>query len=335
MVTTVRAVVSVVGLLSILVCCSRLYLRKFVLRSFGLDDYLVIVALILVIGFAVLSIIITFYGIGQHQDTVAPEDFPTMQKIVYASLCTYLFVATAVKLSLTVFIMRIFPQRYVQHIGMGIIAFLAVFTISGEFALIFQCTPIQAAYDKSMEHYKCFSQDTLFGINMYQGVLMFLVDVVIIILPMPSIWQLQMPTRKRILIVSMFCPGGLACIAALIRLPTLVYQKDPSDYTYKAAKSLIWMNVEFNIGLIIGSIPTLYRLIQQASRFLISGSWSRSRTKGDEKSTERRAQEYPLDKRAHWTQQSWQVMRHDHITVQIEDNGSQETILSGGKRGVD
>lgn len=95
------------------------------------------------------------------------------------------------------------------------------------------------------------------------------------------------------------------------------------------------MNVEFNIGLIIGSIPTLYRLIQQASRFLISGSWSRSRTKGDEKSTERRAQEYPLDKRAHWTQQSWQVMRHDHITVQIEDNGSQETILSGGKRGVD
>lgn len=106
--------------------------------------------------------------------------------------------------------MRIFPQRYVQHIGMGIIAFLAVFTISGEFALIFQCTPIQAAYDKSMEHYKCFSQDTLFGINMYQGVLMFLVDVVIIILPMPSIWQLQMPTRKRILIVSMFCPGGLS-----------------------------------------------------------------------------------------------------------------------------
>lgn len=76
--------------------------------------------------------------------------------------------------------------------------------------------------------------------------------------------------------------GTLACIAALVRLPTLKYQNDSTDYTCRlsflysigvlkcsakfnletdsASKSMIWMNVEFNLGLIVGSLPSLAKL---------------------------------------------------------------------------
>ncbi|KAJ5091768.1 hypothetical protein NUU61_006638 [Penicillium alfredii] len=172
MVTTVRAVVGTVALLALMVCTTRLYLRKFVIRAFGLDDYFVIVSL------------------G-----------------VYISLCTYLFVASSVKISLIVFLMRIFPTKSIRYFGIGIIVFLVLVTISGELPLILQCMPVRAAYDKTVANFKCFSPDAMFGIEMYQGVVMFAVDIVIFLMPIPTIWKLQMPIQRRLSIIGLFSLG--------------------------------------------------------------------------------------------------------------------------------
>ena len=103
--------------------------------------------------------------------------------------------------------MRVFPQRHIQLIGKGMIVFLILLTVSGELPFIFQCKPIKAAYDKSILSPECLSPNTLFGITMYQGVLMFLADVIIIVLPMPAIWKLHLPLGKRFLILGMFSLG--------------------------------------------------------------------------------------------------------------------------------
>ncbi|KAH8425279.1 uncharacterized protein LDX57_003036 [Aspergillus melleus] len=207
MVTTVRAVVATVAVLTLLVCSMRLYLRKFITRAFGLDDCLVILAMICVLLFAALSIYLTFFGIGRHMDTVPVEQLPTMQYAIYISLCTYLFVASAVKISLLVFIMRAFPTKLIRWLGLSIIGFLVLLTISGELPLILQCSPVRAAYDKTVPNYKCFSSDTLFDIEMYQGVLMFAVDLAIFALPIPTIWKLQMPLQRRLTIIGLFGLG--------------------------------------------------------------------------------------------------------------------------------
>jgi hypothetical protein len=77
----------------------QLYLRAFVTRAFGIDDCLVIIALvcfvllnppqpnlileqqIMVLLFAALSIIVTFYGIGRHMGDVPLEQLPTMEYV--------------------------------------------------------------------------------------------------------------------------------------------------------------------------------------------------------------------------------------------------------------
>jgi hypothetical protein len=103
--------------------------------------------------------------------------------------------------------MRVFTQRYIQLIGKRMIAFLILLTISGELPLVLQCKPIEAAFNKAIPHPKCLSPDVLFAITMYQGVLMFLADVVIIVLPVPAIWQLHLPMGKHLLILGMFSLG--------------------------------------------------------------------------------------------------------------------------------
>ncbi|KAL1960647.1 hypothetical protein VTO42DRAFT_7226 [Malbranchea cinnamomea] len=282
MVTTVRAVTGGLAILALVVCSTRLYMRHFVMHSFGVDDCLVILALILVLGFAALSIALTFYGIGSHQNTVSSEQLATMQYMVYISLCIYLFVASAVKISLTVFIMRVFPTEKIQRIGYGIITFLILFAISGELPLILQCKPVRAAYDKTLEHFECFSADILFDIQMYQGVLMFVIDLVIIVLPMPTIWRLQMPLARRISIIGLFGLGLVACAACLARLPNLVYQKDVADFTFAGATPLIWMNVEFCLALITGSLPTLRRLLRFIPGLNSTQKYYNSRSQGQE-----------------------------------------------------
>jgi hypothetical protein len=103
--------------------------------------------------------------------------------------------------------MRIFPGNFIRYYGYGIIVFLAALTISGELLMILQCSPIRAAYDITITDKKCFTQNTLFNIEMYQGVVMFIVDIAIFTMPIPSIWRLQMRLQNRLVLIGLFSLG--------------------------------------------------------------------------------------------------------------------------------
>ncbi|KAI9734359.1 MAG: hypothetical protein M1834_002465 [Cirrosporium novae-zelandiae] len=224
----------------------------------GLDDWLVLAALLLCMGFSALGIIITFYGAGLHIEHVTAEELVGWLKIYYAAECSYVFVAFMVKASLLVFLRRIFPQRSLKLATSGILIFLALFTLSGCLVLAFQCSPVRAAYDKTILDAKCMSTHTLFSITMFQAVTMFITDIVILIIPIPIIWKLNMPLKKQLAVMTMFGSGIIAILAGIIRFSTLTYLKDGgTDVTYTSASSLIWMDVEFNLGLIAGSLSSL------------------------------------------------------------------------------
>lgn len=116
----------------------------------------------------------------------------------------------AVKCSLTVFVMRVFPTKWIRRIGLGIMVLMAIVTVSGELPLIFQCWPVQAAWDSTIPNSKCFSNAVLEDLQLYQAILMLLFDVSIITLPMPTIWKLQMPVQRRLFIIGLFCLGMFA-----------------------------------------------------------------------------------------------------------------------------
>ncbi|OJJ74453.1 hypothetical protein ASPBRDRAFT_667893 [Aspergillus brasiliensis CBS 101740] len=267
MTTTVRIIVLVLAIPTTLVCGLRLYLRKSILKSWGLDDWMVMVALIMVNGFSTLAYIITYYGLGKKTKDVSDADLLVWWKIYYAALCSYLPVAASVKISLTVFIMRLFPTHGIIITGKCILGFLAVFTLSGSLALAFQCRPVRAGFDKTILDAECYSIDTSFAILMAQGVIMFVMDLIILTLPIRRVWQLQMPLGRRVLVLGLFCLGFTACIAALVRFSTLTYARDETDYTYTAANSLIWMELEFNLGLMSGSLSSLRKLLKLRSPF--------------------------------------------------------------------
>ncbi|KAJ5520802.1 hypothetical protein N7463_001255 [Penicillium fimorum] len=95
-------------------------------------------------------------------------------------------------------------------------------------------------------------------ITLYQAVLIFVSDIIILLAPMAILCRLQMPTRKIIALVAIFGSGVIACISPVVRFSTLDYLRNgTTDLTYDSASSLYWMAIEFNLGLVAGSLSSL------------------------------------------------------------------------------
>ncbi|RAH39822.1 uncharacterized protein BO95DRAFT_377114 [Aspergillus brunneoviolaceus CBS 621.78] len=333
MTIAVRVVVLALAIPTTLVCVLRLYLRKFVTKQFGLDDWLVLIALIGVDLFSALAYTITYYGLGEPLQNVSADQLVVFLTLEYASQCAYLVIAAAVKASLLLFIMRLFPTRFVHLVGRCLLGVIAAFTLSGTLALVFQCRPVQAAYDKTLTHATCYTPETSYAILMMQGVVMFVLDVIILILPMRPIWQLQMPMKKRLLVIGLLCIGFTACVAALVRFSTLKFANDTTNFTCKchtlpssektanvsdsASMSLIWMEIEFNLGLMSGSLSSLRKL--WGLRSLISKS--QDSRHGDS----RQSAAFDLVPRS-WGHRG--ITKKTEILRVVESNGSQEPIAA-------
>lgn len=156
-----------------------------------------------------MAFTITYFGLGADTVDVSAEDLVVWFKIQFGTECCYLIVGALVKFSLTIFILRLFPNKSIHIAGLSIMAFIAVFTIAMTFALAFQCRPAHAAYDKSITDAECWSPHTHYAVLMTQGVIMFVLDALILSLPIRPIWKLQMPVKKRLMILGLFAIGTL------------------------------------------------------------------------------------------------------------------------------
>lgn len=100
-------------------------------------------------------------------------------------------------------------------------------------------------------------------------------DLIMLVAPLPILTGLKMPTRKIVALLAIFGSGIIACIAPIVRFSTLDYLRQGStDLTcafpgYRtlsftadhdlvdATSSLYWMAIEFNLGLVAGSLSSL------------------------------------------------------------------------------
>lgn len=78
-------------------------------------------------------------------------------------------------------------------------------TIGSVFTSIFQCTPIEYSWNKAIEGHCLDNNKHYVGGPMTS----FLVDFIILVLPLRTTWSMQMPVRKKLIITFIFSVGGL------------------------------------------------------------------------------------------------------------------------------
>ena len=143
-------------------------------------------------------------GLGKHRAVVPPEQIIVFAKLLYVFQIFYILGPPSVKLSLLFLYRRIFEKSHIRVVY-GMMALIVVWVIIMTFLAIFNCTPVSAFWTQQG---KCldFRQ---FAIG--YAVVNIVTDFVVWLMPIPSVWKIQLPLPQRIAL-SMIFALGLLCV---------------------------------------------------------------------------------------------------------------------------
>lgn len=192
----------------------------------------------------------------------------------------------------------IFPNTILRCICRWGLVATVVWTVIQQVILSLTCTPL----DLIVPSTKTWCLDTL-PIWVFTSIVSLVTDFAIFLLPIPWIWDLQMPIRQKLILFGIFGLGLVydvihsttqdmhpfprhnnsisvrwikeltfppsllpsVCAISIIRVPTLRAAAEASDPTYENMCASLWTVAEINAAIICSSLPTLRPLVFKMS----------------------------------------------------------------------
>ncbi|RGP77172.1 hypothetical protein FLONG3_4687 [Fusarium longipes] len=247
------AVNCVVVLLVLMVVGLRV-LGRLMGPGLGWDDGLVIFATPL--GVAMLCCQGLFAPVGNGyrlQDNMdLAANVPFILKLTFCMQIIYIMALASVKASMLAFFIRVFPTSFMQKASKATLVFVALWTIAYLGACIFLCTPIQNQWENPTQ---CGGQ--------YMPMIQSLIatnavgDLIIMALPMHSVWGLKTRRAEKIGITSCFALGLACVICAIFRLIYISTVELDVNITGTMATTIFLFILEPNLAILCVSIPML------------------------------------------------------------------------------
>lgn len=130
-----------------------------------------------------------------------------------ASEFTYDTSITLIRMSVILFYYRIFGKNRPFKISLWITAgILVAWWIAIDILAIFQCNPVARQWDHSIPGH-CYS---LYGTFLGVTVPNVFIDVLLLVLPLPMLWKLQISLRKKFALIANFMLGYRSALNALL-----------------------------------------------------------------------------------------------------------------------
>ncbi|KAK0629345.1 hypothetical protein B0T17DRAFT_615131 [Bombardia bombarda] len=220
-------------------------------RSYYADDYLVLIAYFAMIAMGGVSIWGLVNGLGNPATALTFDELVVQAQLLVAASVTWIVSTSIVKIAVLWLYTRIFPNvvfRRVAQVLMGVctcygIAFLVVF--------ITRCDPVSQEW-KPVAWGSCkdVSQSQLAS-NSINAVL----DMSIVVLPLPSLWNLKMALRRKLSVMAMFSVGFATVAVMWYRIYTTVHG-NPDPVLALADVGLLSL-LELWLGIIVACMPTV------------------------------------------------------------------------------
>ncbi|CZR55842.1 uncharacterized protein PAC_05730 [Phialocephala subalpina] len=246
---------------------ARLFARKKTGARFQADDWIMGLAL----PFSYIPAACLLYGLtvgfGEHEANVSKVDLKKFNISLWVLQRGNPPCLLCVKTSILLLYVRLFPTRMFRRVAFGVWLFTLGWAVAAFFSNMLQCLPIAYFWDKTIKGGHCIP-NALINIGMTNGVLSFAGDLVILSLPIPMVWKLQINNRRKMALSGMFLLGGFVCLTSILRFVALA-KINVKDITFTQVDPGIWTYIELGIGITCGNLPLLRPLF---GRFFSSGS---------------------------------------------------------------
>ncbi|CAG8974184.1 hypothetical protein HYALB_00007347, partial [Hymenoscyphus albidus] len=171
---------------------------------------------------------------------------------------------SCVKTSILLLYVKLFPSKVLHILCYTTIALTWCYFISVFIESFVLCQPVQFNWDKTIPGGSCKTeeQNTAFLIA---GITNLVLDVVVVFLPMPTLWALRHSTKKRIGVIGIFSLGLIVCIVTLLRVVWL-QNWDLSDLTYTLKPGAIYSILEPALGVLNACLPVIAPVLKKLFR---------------------------------------------------------------------
>lgn len=158
-------------------------------------------------------------GMGRHISSVSPYGQLMVLKTDYIFSHFYDLALVFVKLGVLTFYYRIFVIPLFRRIVIATIGFIIIWGIGITVTLALACQPIEAFWDNSVKG-ACLD---LVKFTYFTNITNIITDVWVFLMPIPVIWHLQLQTKKKLLLCSVFSLGLGYVIEGMSRLSSYEY----------------------------------------------------------------------------------------------------------------
>ncbi|KAI9035968.1 uncharacterized protein KD926_002580 [Aspergillus affinis] len=227
------------------------------------DDILILISWVWFMAFVTTTIAdARFAGLGLHEARALEIDSDMLArwaKYVLAIAMLYLITVALPKFAILSMYFTIFRSsrifRITCYITGGLVAANLIASCAVGFAI---CVPLKSFWDKSIDG-RCLDINEWFR---WTRVVNILTDIILLILPIPQIWRLQMSVRLKLGLLLTFSLGGLGLVAAISSYRVISTTNASLDPTWSGAEIMFWAIIECGMYLIAPCLVSYQPLVK-------------------------------------------------------------------------
>ncbi|KAF3939742.1 hypothetical protein ABW19_dt0208440 [Dactylella cylindrospora] len=248
----------------------RLYSRAFIVYRLGIDDLLIIPGYLSAVTLTVAQIISLRAGWGVHVQDFDLANARLLALTGYIVQMTIALCCLFTKLSILLSYLRFSPKSGYWFWGLRFwvkvtMVFITVWTLSLTFTLVLSCNPPHIYWDTYIrtpeQAAKCISPYKIRVIQYTICSLNILSDIIVMILPIPTIWSLQMPKRQKWSCILIFLVWAVATVAAILRLWMTIKAFEAFDSSWVGYDLWIYVALEAHLAVACACAPGFKPLI--------------------------------------------------------------------------
>ncbi|KAL4927487.1 uncharacterized protein BDV17DRAFT_292487 [Aspergillus undulatus] len=263
---------------AILAVVLRLYSRRISRLELGADDWFALVSFVLVLGLngtflgGLIQGAITGHSVVENGWPVHSDLEVLVQKYKYVFQTIEKIAFGTIKISILFLWKRIFnPSRQFRMFCWIMVGFITAWSISFFFATLFQCGTNWSWNWAPIGFFLTECTNTLDMLTVFTGTDL-LTDFIIMLMPVPIIWRLKMPTAKKIGVTSLFMVGiftiGAGVARMYIYLVTSYDKENNPDFIADFTLFILWSEIEVNVAMVVCCMPVLAPVVGRSRDML-------------------------------------------------------------------
>ncbi|KAK7701732.1 hypothetical protein SLS64_010180 [Diaporthe eres] len=267
-------VTTVFGVVALLSCIGRVYALHVRNTSFREEEYCIAAALFLTyVSLGIQWACVVRGGTGRHIGDVDLPDVVLTLKLILPFEALYGITLMFVKLAVLRFYNRIFaPSAWVTWSVRVTAAAVIMWMISVVLETFLLCRPLAFNWDTTIPGGSCGDRNAVFVIA---GVTNMITDFMVLLLPLPCILKLQMPSGQKFGLLIVFSMGILITAISIVRLKSLMIISF-EDPTWTLPMGLLWTVLEPELAIINANLPLMRRFFAKIIPKMLSFSRSKS-----------------------------------------------------------